>query len=74
MTKIFCIILISLLTACTSFLTSDNKDIERAEQIQTVYFEIVENPDYINNEPIDWQQYDKSIVIRAKELYKQNYQ
>ena len=69
MRKYLSLLLIFLLAAC--FNTVSNDEIYKAQQIQTVYFEIVDNPSLINNYPANWNIYSEDVINRAKELYIQ---
>ena len=71
MKKIISILLIFLLTACTIELSSTNEDIMDAQEVQTIYFELIQNPDYYTNIPESWSIYEPENIQRAKELYSQ---
>ena len=67
---IFCVVLL-FLSACltTEELIQSNGDVIKAQHIQTIYFEIVDNPAYLTNYPTGWSIYTNEEIERAKELY-----
>lgn len=65
MRKLISLFLVFLLVACVA----SNEDIYKAQQVQTIYFEIVENPVYMDKAPNSWGVYSEDVIKRAKELY-----
>ena len=80
--KIYLSILLLSLTcfivACNSGLvespdgTMYDPKIYEAQKVQTIYFEIVDNPSYITVTPAHWSKYTETEIAKAREHYKKN--
>ena len=81
MKKYLSILLLSLscfIAACNSGLvessngTKYDPKIYEAQKIQTIYFEIVDNPSYVNVRPEHWSKYTETEIAKAREHYIKN--
>jgi hypothetical protein len=46
--------------------------IYEAQKIQTIYFEIVSNPSYVEITPSHWSKYTETEIAKAREHYIKN--
>ena len=71
--KFTLLFLIFILCSCATK-SYDNSDLIEAQHIQTIYFQLLENPKFYNDYPDNWKIYNEFEINTAKQFYLENIQ
>ena len=71
--KLILFFLVFIICSCASE-SYDNSDLIEAQHIQTIYFQLLENPKFYNDYPENWKIYNEFEINTAKRFYLESTQ